>query len=205
MSAQTTDSIFTPSWLVFDLGGVLMNFNGVPRLSALSGQPEDVCSRQLATSPTLAALETGRMSRERFAQAFVDELVLDVTPAEMLVLWAEWEGGPKPGALDYVRSLQSRYRTACLSNTSIIHWERLCGHHGLDELFEKTYTSFEIGLHKPDPRIFAHVARELGVAPGAITYFDDRADIVQAANTYGFAAYQVCSPAEIASVIATLE
>lgn len=205
MTDQPATATFAPRWLVFDLGGVLMNFNGVPQLSALSGRPEAVCSQQLATSPTLAALETGKISREQFAAAFVEELELTVTPAEMLNLWADWEGGPKDGALDYVRSLQSRYQTACLSNTSIIHWERLCVHHGLDQLFEKTYTSFEIGLHKPDPRIFAHVATELGVAPGEVTYFDDRADIVHAANAYGFAAYQVCSPAEIASVIATLD
>lgn len=198
-------TIRRPSWLVFDLGGVLMNFNGVPRLSALSGRSEEICHAQLVASPVLFELETGQISREEFARRFVEELELDVAPDEMLLLWADWEGGPKPGALDYVRSLQARFRTACLSNTSIVHWERLCDRYELDRLFEKTYTSFEIGLHKPDARIYAHVADALGVRPGEISYFDDRADIVMAANAFGFSAYQVCSPEEVAEVVQTLE
>lgn len=194
-----------PQWLVFDLGGVLMNFIGVQGLSEFAGWSEADTSKKLVESSVLREFETGQLTPTEFSERFVRELGLDVTPAEMLHRWANWEAGPMPGALEYVESLQANWRLACLSNTSITHWERLCGIHGIDTLFERRFTSFEIGLHKPDPKIFAHVADALGVAPGAITYFDDRHDIVSSANRYGFQAYQVCSPREVAAVVQTLE
>lgn len=190
-----------PEWLVFDLGGVLMKFIGVQGLSELAGWSLATTNTKLVESCVLREFESGLISPEEFSIRMVAELEIDVAPADFLQRWANWEAGPLPGALEYVRSLQSDWRLACLSNTSITHWERLCGIHGIDSLFERRFTSFEIGLHKPDPKIFAHVAQALKVAPAAIAYFDDRQDIVLSANRYGLEAYQVCSPQEVAAVV----
>ena len=125
-----------PEWLVFDLGGVLMNFDGVAELSRLTGKSQQWCHDTLISSRALFDFEVGKSSPIEFAERFVSELKLPLSAEEMLELWTNWEAGPKPGALEYVRSLQSSWRMACLSNTSVTHWERLCGRHGVHTLFE---------------------------------------------------------------------
>jgi len=122
-------------------------------------------------------------------------------PADFLHQWAEWETGPMEGALELLDGLKETQALACLSNTNVIHWDRLTSRYGLRDRFERCYVSHEIGLSKPDPRIFAHVAEGLATQPDNISFFDDNADIIGAANAFGFNAHQVNSPADIKNIL----
>ena len=57
---------------------------------------------------------------------------------------------------------------------------------------------------KPDPRLFEHVVADLETQAADIVYFDDRADIVEAALAFGFDAHQVFSPEQIRAVLETV-
>jgi putative hydrolase of the HAD superfamily len=103
--------------------------------------------------------------------------------------------------LELLDTLKQTHALACLSNTNVVHWDRLTSRYGLRERFERCYVSHEIGLSKPDPRIFAHVAEDLGTQPHRITFFDDNTNIIAAANAFGFNAHQVNSPADIRAVL----
>ncbi|MEO1160949.1 MAG: HAD family phosphatase, partial [Pseudomonadota bacterium] len=161
------------NWLVFDLGGVLFDFDGVAGVAELTGMPRDEAHDTLINSRALHGLETGKTSSEVFSRQFAEEIGVSISPAEMLELWASWEAGPKPGAVELLASLRDRHSIACLTNNNPIHWERLSTHYGIQGLFQKCYLSHEIGLMKPDPRIFEHVIEDLDTSAAAITYFDD--------------------------------
>ncbi|MGH7878763.1 MAG: HAD family hydrolase, partial [Candidatus Binataceae bacterium] len=70
--------------------------------------------------------------------------------------------------------IASHYRLGLLSNFD----DAQCGREvladtGVADLFEAVVISAEVGLRKPDPRIFEHLRAMLGVAPGDILFVGD--------------------------------
>ncbi len=188
-------------WLVFDLGGVLFDFDGVAGVTELTGMSLDEAHEALVNSRAVHALETGGISAEIFGRQFAEEFGISISSAEMVALWASWEAGPKPGAIELLASLRDQHSIACLTNNNAIHWERLSTHYGVRGLFRRCYLSHEMGLMKPDPEIFERVIEDLGTRAATITYFDDRQDIVDAALACGLNAHQVSGPGDIRNVL----
>jgi putative hydrolase of the HAD superfamily len=58
----------------------------------------------------------------------------------------------------------------------------------VDELFEIVVDSSEVGMRKPDPRIYRLTCERLGVAPAASVFVDDNRDNVEAARAVGIEA-----------------
>lgn len=79
------------------------------------------------------------------------------------------------GAEALLRTLKGRgYRLALLSNADT-RFRQVFGELGLTPLFEALYISGELGVEKPDVRIFRHVEAALGVAPEACLHVGDSA------------------------------
>jgi putative hydrolase of the HAD superfamily len=53
------------------------------------------------------------------------------------------------------------------------------------ELFERVFVSAELGLLKPEPDIYRHVARELGIELDRMVFIDNKAVNVDGATTLG--------------------
>jgi putative hydrolase of the HAD superfamily len=53
------------------------------------------------------------------------------------------------------------------------------------ELFQVIVDSCEVGMRKPDPRIYELTCEQLGVAPTAAVFIDDNVDNIDAANALG--------------------
>lgn len=177
--------------LVFDLGGVLIDYRGVESLHALStgrvGAEE--FTRFWSDSRWAGALYQGRCSPEEFARGVVGELSLSCTPEKFLEAFRGWLHGPFPGAFDLLRELRSRYRVACLSNTNQFDVQRLDEELRLREHFDQCFFSNEIGLRKPDPRCYRHVIDGLGVPAIEIAFFDDNPEYVAGASAVGMQAF----------------
>ncbi|HYY08115.1 MAG TPA: HAD-IA family hydrolase [Actinomycetota bacterium] len=100
-------------------------------------------------------------------------------------------------ALPVVRELRSRgIRTALISNCS--HSTRpIVDRLGLEDEFDATLLSFEIGLHKPDPRIYREALRRLGdVAPGRAVFVDDQTEYCDGAAALGIETYLIVRDGE---------
>lgn len=78
-------------------------------------------------------------------------------------------------------------RTAFLSNGGPEVMARVRADHPLDARFDAIVISCEVGLAKPDPRIFRLCLKRLGLPAGAALFVDDRADNVEAAARVGLA------------------
>lgn len=52
--------------------------------------------------------------------------------------------------------------------------------------FDRAYVSGALRLIKPDPRIYAAVEEDSGIAPGGLLFTDDRADNIEAAAARGW-------------------
>ncbi len=178
--------------LLFDFGGVLVDWEGVEPLVSLSGGrlTSEQARRFWLESVWVRRFETGRCTPLEFGAGVVDEIALGVTPAQFIKAFESWDKGPLPGAVELARSLGSRFRLMCLSNNNVLHWSRPA----LQELarcFERCYASFQTGLMKPDPEAFQLVIRESGTRPEGILFLDDTPECVDAARRAGMQARQV--------------
>lgn len=180
--------------LLFDLGGVIVDFRGGEGMNAVTGGVHgvDFCRDQWWRLPELDRLERGSISPEEFAAAFIARWGLDLDCAAFVEAFKRWVVGVHDGAPEILAMLRRRRRIACLSNVNPAHWER-CVELGVHEYFEACYLSHELGLRKPQPEIYRTVASRLGVAPREIFFFDDVPANIDAARAAGMRAALVCN------------
>lgn len=194
-----------PDVILFDLGGVLMDFGGLRRLAELSGEEESPALRsRWVSSKWVQAFERGACDAEAFAAGIVDEWGLDLAPAEFLDEFSRWSAGPFAGSLELVRSLHGTIRMGCLSNTNPVHWQRHLDHWGIVQHFDWTFTSHELGLLKPDPAVFDHVIRTIGTSPDRLLFLDDSDEHVRAARDSGMRAQRTRGLREVQDALRSL-
>ena len=177
--------------LLFDLGGVLIDFAGFDELSRLlPGSPDrkGVRERWIA-SESVQRFERGSITPFQFAQGVIGELELDLSPGDFITTFVEWIRGPYPGARSVLGQIHSAHRLACLSNSNELHTP--LHRRSMESLMDSYYFSDELGMVKPDPGIFEHVANDLSVPPHRIAFFDDTPVNVRAAREVGFEAFEV--------------
>ncbi len=80
---------------------------------------------------------------------------------------------------------QQGYRLCLLSNTTASELRPLLETHGLEPLFDEIIISSEVGMRKPDPRIFRLSLSRLGARPEETAFVDDSPHNVNAARRLG--------------------
>ena len=145
-----------PQLLLFDLGGVLVEFAGPKELGRhlrWASTPEAILERWIRCPHTIE-FERGRLSPTEWAERFTRDWDVDLSPHEFLARFAAWSKRVLPGAIELLAELRSRYRLAALSNSNELHWERNTHELRIIELFEFAISSHQVGLCKPHPDIY---------------------------------------------------
>ncbi len=173
--------------VLFDMGGVLVELGPLDELLGASMSGDEFWPRWLA-SPSVRAFESGRCTVDDFAAGLVEELKLDLEPAEVVERFGRFPRGLFPGAAALAAEVGQQVVTGILSNTNALHWETQPMAEAVQNLCHHAFLSFRIGLLKPDQAVFHHVVAELGVAPAQVLFLDDNALNVEAARTAGLQA-----------------
>ena len=102
--------------------------------------------------------------------------------------------------VDVVAELRSDgYQTALVTNNAAEFgqvWRPLLP---LEELFDAVVDSSEVGMRKPDPRIYLHTLEQLGgLEPSRAVFLDDYPGNVEAARRLGMHGVVVADPADAA-------
>lgn len=189
--------------LLFDLGGVLVENEGPARLASWLPNitSDELILDQWLTSPVVRAFERGRMKPLSFADTVVKELALPITSSEFLTDFAEWVTQLYPGTENLLQQLAGSYKLGCLSNTNVLHWQRMSEVMHMDTLFDYHFVSYEMGLLKPDHEVFLHVIEQTGYAPERILYFDDSQCNVDSAEAVGIVARKTLGLTEVYSAL----
>jgi glucose-1-phosphatase len=181
-------------FVLFDLGGVLIDPGGVGPLRALSGiqSDEELWARWLGC-PWVRRFEAGACSPEEFAAGFLDDWGLGLTPASFLEEFGDWPGQEFVGAFELVSRVRESVPVGFLSNANAFQWDARFGGLSLTSpsVFDYRFLSFELGMVKPDPEIFEAVTARLPVPAGKVLFLDDNAVNVDAAAASGFVARRV--------------
>ena len=92
------------------------------------------------------------------------------------------------------------YRIACLSNGSHEWTTYVIKKYGLERLFEQIIISSELGVVKPDPKIYLHALDALKIKPSDCIFIDDRKENTDAAETLG-----ICSLVFVDTALSIIE
>jgi glucose-1-phosphatase len=178
--------------VLFDLGGVLIELNGVAPMRELAGiESDDELWRRWLGCRWVRSFERGECSADEFAAGVVDDWHLTVEPEAFLETFAAWPLAPFPGAEALVRTVRRTVPTGCLSNTNASHWDDNFARWPILDAFDFRFLSFELGLLKPDRDVFDQVAQLLPAPPERVLFLDDNQLNVDGALNAGFAAVRV--------------
>jgi putative hydrolase of the HAD superfamily len=142
------------------------------------------------------ALERGECTVAEFERVLAARLVRTdgkAVIAEGLLTRMLAAGRPVPVMYELIRALRRKgLRTALLSNS----WGPSgYAREDFPELFDAVVISAEVGMRKPEARIFRYTAKELGVSPQACVFIDDAEANVDAAINCGMIGIHHTDPA----------
>ncbi len=180
------------SWLIFDFGNVLIEIDPARSIEAFQtlGAPADLNLE----ADFFHDFETGAITATEFRKALRGQLRWAAADSSIDRGWNELLLEVPPRTLAKLHRLRAKgYKLALLSNTNPIHIDevrRRLGPFGYGEFarcFERIFYSYEMGLRKPDPAIFAAVDRELGITkPKEVLFIDDNAANIASAAKHGW-------------------
>lgn len=177
----------------FDLGGVMIKIShtwGAAAERAGVALDAEFGAWGLMDSQSIARFQVGELSVDDYYSSLQAEFKLDSLTAAS-ALHAGILRDAYPGTLKLVVDLHDAgIRTGCLSNTSRPHWQAM---NSLERypniaLLEVPVLSHEVGLEKPDERIYQRFEQDAEMKPTQILFFDDTAINIMAARARGWAA-----------------
>jgi epoxide hydrolase-like predicted phosphatase len=187
--------------VAFDIGGVLevptdtdLEDRWEQRLGLRTGE----FFQRLRQSGLGRDANLGRVSEAEFAQALGRLYGLDQPTIEELLidLWDWYVGELNTELADYFQRLRPRYRTAILSNAAAGGHREEERRYGFAAMADVLVYSYEVGIEKPDRRIYEITCRQLGVHPGEVVFLDDVEANVVAARHLGMRAVLFQSTAQ---------
>lgn len=184
--------------IVFDLGGVLIHLNrdeALRRFEALGIPNIAQMLDPYLQSGYFLQVEDGRMNREQFRVALEELSGREITHQEIMHAYMGFLEEVAAYKFDYIDQLRSRYTVHILSNTNpyVMQFAEsayfLPNGRPLSSYCDRKFASFEMGMVKPDRRIFELMIREANLIPGETLFIDDGPDNVEIASELGFKTY----------------
>lgn len=183
--------------VLFDLGNVLYEINLERAKAAMAAL---LSTGHAAVAPgtphypleLIFEFEKGTLSPEALRGELRSRFGLQQSDNELDAVWHEILEAPFSGAEALVARVSQRYRTALLSNTNLLHIERLWPEmEGTFAHMEHLFLSYEMGLRKPDEAIYTQALQKLDIPPDKALFADDMAQNVDAARALGMQAIHV--------------
>jgi len=173
--------------IAFDFGGVLgpdaddwsNTFKQIPKLTGLTES-----TLQNLFNLHWPKLKTGEESMKTFWQFVAKESPKEINPEKLRGIYNK-SIYVKKEALKLIGDLRKKYKIILLANDSdddyIIKTKKL----KLNKVFDKLYCSSQLGISKPNPKIFNYVLKDLGIKPQEALFIDNQEDNIKTAESLG--------------------
>ena len=190
--------------LIFDMGNVIIDIDidlTLKELKSDLSENEFSLADEFMKSELHAAFESGNIDEKEFRNGirmafnreWKDEWIDQVWNTLLLTI-------PKE-RIKLLKTLRKDYNLYLLSNTNSIHFkvveEIFKKDHPEDSflgLFDKVFLSHEMGLRKPDKKIYEKVVEEIEANPEQCLFFDDLEENLNAAKEVGLQTYLINHP-----------
>ena len=194
--------------VLFDLGAVLVDWNPRYLYRPLFNGDETAMEHFLAEiAPPWWNLEID--AGKTFEQAVAERIRAHPEHADMIALWRDgWEKMLRDeiaGSVEILGELRSKgHRLHALTNWSAETFPIARRRFEFLKWFEDIVVSGEVGLAKPDPRIFALTIERCRLEPARTVFIDDSLRNVEAGRNAGLHALQFRDPHQLRADLARL-
>jgi epoxide hydrolase-like predicted phosphatase len=192
--------------VAFDMGGVLTytSFGGLEDYAAALGLSPGLLTSYFRGHPKMVLLETAQISsREFFKFVCTDCQSQTGTRLDIRELAAAAATGEElnPSMVKLVADVHRHCGTALLTNNvAEARWRDDFPF----ELFDVVIDSSQVGVRKPDERIYQELIRRIGRPPGQVVFVDDLPENVEPALRMGIRALLFTGEAELRCTLAEL-
>lgn len=194
---------------IFDLGNVIVDidFNRVlGAWSDLSRVPLASLKQSFTMGDAFQQHERGEITDEAFVDAICHELALPLSYEQFSHGWQAVFVALRPEVVVVMQKLRELgHRVVVLSNTNHLHttfWPQ--EYPEIQQAADHIYLSQELGMRKPEARIYQHVIQAEGFSAQETVFFDDNAENIEGASQLGITTILVTDRATIPEYFAKL-
>jgi glucose-1-phosphatase len=186
--------------IIWDLGGVILRTEDRTLRSKLAerlGMTYDDLDRLVFESQSSKEATVGIIDATRHWQSVCK--ILNLPVEEISAFQATFFGGDQidTNLLETIRSFKPDYRTGLLSNAWSDLRKYIENDWNISEVFDDIIISAEVGLAKPDHRIYQLAIQRLGVAAEEAVFIDDVLANVEGARSAGLSAIKFQNPPQV--------
>ena len=179
--------------IIFDLGAVILNINyqnTIDEFTKLGVNNATTFYSKKVQTNLFNQIETGMISSNKFLKALQKE-TKNANINQVEKAWNAMLLDLPEERIQLIEKLKNNYSIYLLSNTNAIHidaikkqlgerkWLAFC------KLFDKMYLSHELGLRKPDVKIFEYILNEQKLKAEEVFFIDDSPQHIASAKKIG--------------------
>ncbi|MCD4774057.1 MAG: HAD family phosphatase [Bacteroidales bacterium] len=196
--------------IIFDFGGVICNINHQrveQKFKELGIKDFEKMYSHAVQNNLFEDFETGDISPADFRNKIRELLDKNVSDSEIDDTWNTIISDIPEERIKLLESLKMNYRIFLLSNSNIIHYDvylkdfqEKYRYNSFDDIFEKAYFSFHIGMRKPNLDIYEYVLKNHNLNPSETLFIDDSLQNIDPAKQLGIKTYFLEEGEEIVSI-----
>ena len=196
--------------IIFDFGGVILDID--PQITVKEFQKmgfKDVAKTKSKEfiEDIIRKFERGIYTPEVFRKRRRAFLELDVSDQQLDDAWTALIYDSPAERIEILEQVKKNYQMLLLSNSNEIHYDLYVrdlqlrfGYREFDELFDKSYFSFDMHLSKPDPEVYEFVVNQHDLNPSETLFIDDNEENIAAAAKLGLRTYLLEKPERIRDI-----
>jgi FMN phosphatase YigB (HAD superfamily) len=191
--------------LLFDLGGVVMGLDwdrAFQRWGRASHVPPEALATLYTFDEPYEKHERGEIGELDYYAALRRSLAIDIADDDFRAGWGAIFTEPVHETVALLEALRERVPLYAFSNSNAAHhavWSRKFAPALAN--FRRVFVSSEMGVRKPERAAFERIAREIGVPPARILFFDDTLANVEGASRAGLQAVHVGGPGDVRNAV----
>jgi len=178
-----------PKVVAFDLGKVLVDFDysiAARKVAARGNTPLPDLAHYLSHSPSLVRYETGQVTRQQFFEEVRAATGFRGTLQEFGEFFADIFTPIQPMVEIHAALRQRKIPTYIFSNTNDLAADHIRRSFPFFSNFDGYIYSYEVGVMKPDAKIYETLEARTGRHGSDILYLDDRAENIAAGAARGW-------------------
>ncbi len=181
--------------VVFDLGNVLLPIDLSLTYTAFASFTHYYSAQEIQYITESESLwvpyESGLISCSQFRESICSRFQMDCTDTEFDNAFSALLLSFPPDVDELIQEVKANFPVYLLSNTSKIHSRQFLLNTSLFSQFDTVHLSYEMGLSKPDKRIYQRVNEHNLLDNCRVVFFDDNASNVQSAIEFGWDAVHI--------------
>ena len=198
--------------IIFDLGAVILNINyqnTIDEFTKLGVKNAATFYSKKVQADLFNQIETGEISSNEFLKALQKETT-NANIKQVERVWNAMLLDLPEERLQLIKKLKNNHTIYLLSNTNAIHihefkkqlgstkWLSFC------KLFDKMYLSYELGLRKPDVKIFKYILREQKLKAEEVFFIDDSPQHIASAKKIGLHCHHLLDDEDIITLFSDI-